>query len=318
MTARTAGQGTRSGTGSDKAGRRVSLRDLFDPCPAPPPGRPGDPGLYGPGSAVWTVARERALLAGGGAALLLQLAHPKVAAGVAQHSGFRRDPFARLRATLDAMLLVTFGDRRQALDAAREVAAVHRRVRGRLPTAAGPFAAGEPYAASDPDLALWVHATLVRSALGAFERFVRPLAPGEAQAYYREMATQAELFGVPSSLLPEDLAAFDAYVDGMVRGGPIVVSAEARALAPHVLRPPAPPAVRAAMGAMAVVTAGFLPERLRSDYGLPWGTRDAAVFGMIARAARASVPFLPAGRRFWPHHQVALRRIAANGRAPGA
>jgi uncharacterized protein (DUF2236 family) len=295
---------------SGPVGARLSLGDLFDPCRAPPLGTPGDPGLYGPGSAVWTIARERVLLAGGGAALLLQLAHPKVAAGVAQHSGFRREPFARLRSTLDAMLRLTFGDMDQALAAAREVTAVHRRVRGRLPTAAGPFEAGEPYAASDPDLALWVHATLVHTALDAFKRFVHRPERALAEGYYREAKVQAELFGVPASLLPADLTAFRAYVDEMIDSGPIAVSAEARALAPHVLRPPAPSSVRTAMAAMAIVTTGLLPERLRSDYGLPWGLTERTAFALIARGTRTAVPLLPANQRFWPHDRVARRRVA--------
>src|SRR6059058_4391825 len=100
--------------------------------PPPEPGEPGDPGLFGPGSMVWRIGRERALLLGGPAALLLQLAHPLVAAGVAAHSDFRRDPFARLRATLDSVLTISYGDRSQAEAAAEAVAATHRRVRGRL------------------------------------------------------------------------------------------------------------------------------------------------------------------------------------------
>jgi uncharacterized protein (DUF2236 family) len=297
--------------------RSPELGDLLDPCPPPAAGRHGDPGLYGPGSAAWTIGRERALLAGGGAALLLQVAHPKVAAGVAQHSGFRRDPFARLRATLDAMLRVTFGDTDQAHAAAREVAMVHRRVRGRLAGATGSFESGEPYSASDPDLALWVHATLVRTALDAFERFVRPLLPGEAERYYLETRVQAELFGVPATLLPPDLPAFDAYVRQMLDGGQVAVSPEALAMAPQILHPPVPLPVRPALGAVAVLTAGLLPARLRHDYGLPWHGTDRAMFVAVAGATKASVRVLPPRYRFWPHHAVAERRMSPAAGAAG-
>jgi uncharacterized protein (DUF2236 family) len=260
---------------------------------------------------AWTIGRERALLAGGGTALLLQVAHPKVAAAVAEHSGFRRDPFARLRATLDAMLRVTFGDTDQAQTAAREVAAVHRRVRGRLPGAAGIFQAHEPYSAADPDLALWVHATLVRTALDAFETFVRRPRPGEAEAYYLETKVQAELFGVPPELLPADLPAFDTYVRQMLEGGQIAVSPAAREMAPQILHPPVPLPIRPALGAMAVLTAGLLPERLRRDYGLRWRAADRAMFLAVAGATRASVHALPPRYRYWPHHAVAVRRMRA-------
>ncbi|MDP9398691.1 MAG: oxygenase MpaB family protein, partial [Actinomycetota bacterium] len=80
----------------------ASFRSLFPPAPAP--GVPGDPGLFGPASTAWSVLRERVVLLGGPAALLLQVAHPLVAAGVAEHSDFRADPLHRLRATLDATL----------------------------------------------------------------------------------------------------------------------------------------------------------------------------------------------------------------------
>jgi hypothetical protein len=130
-----------------------------------PPGIPGDPGWFGSDSQVWRVWRERLLLLGGPAALLLQLAHPLIAAGVAAHSSFRDDPLRRLRATLDATLTVVFGDRRQAQMAAARVGKLHQRVRGRLPMKAGCFPAGTVYRASDPQLALWVHATLVVVAL---------------------------------------------------------------------------------------------------------------------------------------------------------
>src|SRR5439155_6386821 len=135
-------------------------------------GAPGDPGLFGPQSMIWNVARERVLVAAGPAALLMQLAHPLVAAGVAAHSDFRRDPFARLRSTLDATLTISFGDMAQANRAAARVMAVHRRVRGSLPVAVGPFTAGTAYDATDPELALWVHATLVVAALDAFDALV--------------------------------------------------------------------------------------------------------------------------------------------------
>src|SRR6266540_2303101 len=93
-----------------------------------PPGRPGDPGLYGPGSVTWRVNGEGVLMLGGPRALLMQIAHPSVAAGVARFSDFPADAFARLWRTLDAMLAVSFGDSEQATRAVEGVTAVHRRI----------------------------------------------------------------------------------------------------------------------------------------------------------------------------------------------
>ena len=112
--------------------------------PAPEPGEPGDPGLFGPGSTVWRIGRERALLLGGPAALLMQIAHPLIAAAVAAHSDFGADPFRRLRGTLDAVLAISYGDADQVRTAAERVRAVHDRVQGRLDAASGPFTAHRP------------------------------------------------------------------------------------------------------------------------------------------------------------------------------
>src|SRR5437899_10937020 len=97
----------------------VRLSDVLSGFPHPVRGEPGDPGLFGPGSAAWSINARAWLVLGGGRALLLQIAHPLVAAAVADHSGFDRDPWERLWGTLDAVLNVTFGDTNQAHDAAR-------------------------------------------------------------------------------------------------------------------------------------------------------------------------------------------------------
>src|SRR5438874_12962211 len=96
----------------------------------PEPGRSGDPGLFEPDSVAWKVNGETAMLVGGGRALLMQLAHPAVAAAVSEHSDFPRAPYERLWRTLDSMLTITFGDAAQSSKAAERVNAVHRRVVG--------------------------------------------------------------------------------------------------------------------------------------------------------------------------------------------
>ena len=120
-------------------------------------------GLYPEGSITRRVNRENVLILGGGRALLMQLAHPMVAAGVDEHSDFRQRPMYRLRRTIRLTMAIVFGDRETALAAARAVNQTHGRVRG------------ERYRALDPDLLLWVHATLVDSALATYETFVKPL-----------------------------------------------------------------------------------------------------------------------------------------------
>src|SRR3989442_3294578 len=164
-------------------------------------GKPGDPGLFGPDSMIWAVGRERILLAGGAAALLLQLAHPLVAAGVAAHSDFRADPFRRLQATLDTTLRITCGDHDEAAAAAERVERLHARVRGRMRKPVGRFDAGTPYDASDPNLALWVYASLLGTSLQVYGRFVRRLSLAHRERYYQEAKPFARLFGVGDDVL---------------------------------------------------------------------------------------------------------------------
>lgn len=173
--------------------------------PPPAAGRAGDLGLYGPDSPAWRVARERLIVFGGPAALLLQVAHPLVAEGVRAHSDFASDPLQRLRGTLNAVLTVTFGDRAQARASARQVTGKHRPVRGALSDAATTMPAGTTYSAFDPELALCVFSTLVWIAIEVTNSFFRPVAPAET-AYYRDMRQLGHVFGVPDGLLPDDYA----------------------------------------------------------------------------------------------------------------
>ncbi|WP_049829823.1 oxygenase MpaB family protein [Arthrobacter sp. RIT-PI-e] len=275
---------------------------------APGPGRAGDPGLYGPGSAAWRIGRERAVLAGGPTALLLQVAHPLVAEGVRAHSGFAADPLRRLRGTLDAVLTVSFGDEEQVRAAVDRVARAHRPVRGTLPEATDRLPAGTPYRAADPDLALWVFATLVQTALEVTDLFLRPSSTGERDAYYRDMTRMAGLFGVPAALLPEDGAGLDAYVREQVRSV-LEVGVTARSIAHQILRPDppiVPPRLRPLPG---VLAAGLLPPSLREAYGLPWTRWERGVFGTGRRVFRTTAPLLPGRVRYWSHYRVARARV---------
>jgi uncharacterized protein (DUF2236 family) len=272
-------------------------------------GRPGDPGLFGPGSEVWRIGRERVLLAGGAAALLLQVAHPLVAAGVAEHSDFPRRAFDRLRSTLDATLRITFGDTEQAEGAVAQVRATHDRVRGSLASAIGPYPAGTPYDAADPELALWVHATLVQTALDTFQRFVRPLTAAEQARYYRDTKAFGELFGATDEVMPRTYQDFRAYFDDMIWGPRLAVGDAGRALAEDILRPPLPAPAAAAGPLHRVLSTGLLPPRIRSAFGFPWRARDRSVFSGLAASSRTSVPLLPAALRFWPHYRTATRRV---------
>ncbi len=218
------------------------------------------PGLFPPDAVIRRVNGEAVLLLGGGRALLMQLAHPLVARAVNDHSSFRTDPFTRLQRTLDTVYTIVFGSEAQALEAASALAAVHERVRG------------PGYRASDPELLLWVHATLVDTALRVHRRFLGGLRTDEVDRYYAEAVLVGELLGVPRSVQPPDFTRFRGYVRTMV--GSLEVTGEARDVARAVLHPRLPWPVVPVAEPLAVLgrqlTVGLLPPPLRRAYGLSW------------------------------------------------
>jgi uncharacterized protein (DUF2236 family) len=248
-------------------------------------------------------------LIAGSAALLLQLAHPLVAAGVAAHSGFQSDPFQRLRATLDATLRVTFGDREQARSAADDVRRVHERVRGRLSQSVGQYPAGTTYDARDPPLALWVFATLIATSVEGYGRLVKDLGKAARERHYREARPFALLFGVTDEVLPPDRAAFDRYYESMVAGPALSVGPEAAALAAQVLAPSLPRWLRLSVPMARAVTADLLPEPVAASFGLT--RRDAVRGRTLERGLKTAVLAAPAPVRYWSHYRIARTRIRA-------
>ncbi len=266
---------------------------------------PPDPGLFGPDSEAWRLDREAMLLLGAGPrALLLQIAHPSVAAGVAEHSDFRSDPWRRLDGTLRSYLRIIYGTSAAARSEIRRLNDLHRSV------------VGSGYAARDPDLSLWVHATLVDSTLVAYDAWLEPLPRGRAARFYEETIPVGRAFGIPAGLLPRDLASFERYLaDAIGPGGPVHVTPTARDLADAILHPPLP----GVLGAMPVPSRlydwtlwpalGLLPDAVRREYGLRWGPREMAVSRWLVATWRAWRPLLPAAFRQMPQAIAADRRM---------
>jgi uncharacterized protein (DUF2236 family) len=239
---------------------------------------------------------------GGGPAVLLQVAHPLVAAGVVQHSDFRRDLWRRLTRTLGALYLITYGSKEEADRAGEAVQAVHAHVSGEIPAQLGRFPPGTRYSACDPDLQLWVHATLVESSLAAYQRFVSPLRPDDQERYYREMAIVARLFGVAAEALPRSLSAFREYFSAQIEGDTITVTPPARAVAEVIVEARLPVPMRVLVPAHRLATAGLLPERLRREYGLRWSALHEFALPLAARSMKltATPVLLAAGRLMSP------------------
>lgn len=219
---------------------------------------------------------------GGARALLLQAAHPLVAAGIVDHSSYRDDPWRRLARTMAALYTVVFGTRAEADRMGAIVRAVHRRVRG------------PGYSASDPELMLWVHSTLVDNGLLMYETYVGGLDAADADEFYEQMKTVATVFGMPADAHPPTLADLRAYQRRLIDSGEVRVGDDARAVAAAVLAPPVPAPFRPALRALALSNVGLLPRELREQYGLRWSRAHGLWLAASSRSSRrVVVPLLP-------------------------
>ena len=232
-------------------------------------------GFFGPQTLVWQVNRERINYLGGLRAILMQLAHPAVAQGVADHSHFRQEPLGRFVRTMSVVQDILFGPAEVAIKAATRVYAKHARVRG------------NHYHALDPELLLWVYATLIDSLMFIHDEILPPLGDENWVRLYDEGRPFAYLFGVPNAVLPPTLDDFRAYVRGVVNT--VVVTDTAREMARAVIRSPHP-----IFGiSNTVLASGTLPEPLREAFGLPWNGAVRAGYGMGIGFLRVMVPLLP-------------------------
>ena len=249
------------------------------------------------------VNREAVVVLGWGRAILLQLAHPLVAAGVAAHSRFDAGALAyvrRMRSTIGAMLSLTFGTEAEIRETADRINAIHRRVHGRLDCAIGGYPAGTPYDATDSALLTWVHATLIDSQLRTYALFVGPLAPDEEDRYCAEAAKTGPLLGVPASELPDTKDRLDRYLDRMQREDRLAVGTGARRLAEALLAPPGSRWLAPALWIGRLTTVGLLPATIRDAYGFPWRARDVGKLRSAAAVLRATRWISPPLLYEWP------------------
>lgn len=187
------------------------LRDYI----APPPGLkpvdfaapPGAPALFAPDSVSWRVMKNPvALVVGGFAAVILELAEPRVRTGVWEHTTFRTDPLTRIRRTGYAACVTIYGPADIARAMIAGVRRAHDRIEGRTPD-------GVPYRANDPELLNWVHATAMYGFVEAYNRYVRAMDPADIDRFYAEGAEAAALYGVDSA--PHSQAELDAVFAAM-------------------------------------------------------------------------------------------------------
>lgn len=232
------------------------------------------------------VSDEAILLAGGAAAILLQVADPTVARGVAGHSTFAERPLDRLHGTLTYLYVTVYGTEDEARRVARHVGGAHAGVPG----------------ATDTHLQLWVAATLYDTAMRIRELVWGPDHPDDADALLADYAVIATALGVPRTLWPASRPDFARYW----RDYPLSVGDDARGIARELLHPSrAPLWMRTFLPKVRLVTAGLLTPELRQAYGLELDERR---FTRLVRRTRRLYPLLPGWVRHAPRNYY-LRRF---------
>jgi len=219
-------------------------------------------GYFSPDSVAWRLHADPSALLGGMRALLMQALEPRAMAGVSAFSSFRDDPWARLARTSEFVITMTYGTRDQADTAVGVVREIHSRVRGTV------VETGETFSADDPELLLYIHATLAHSIVTGYRRFAGGLSDADSDRYIAEMTPFATLLGVPESDVPQSMGAMREYFGGM--RPKLRITDGAREGLGVILAPPMPPPLRPLWLLPALGAVSLLPGWARNMYGIPW------------------------------------------------
>ncbi|MBR0952040.1 oxygenase MpaB family protein [Bradyrhizobium canariense] len=264
-------------------------------------------GVFGPDTVTWQIDREAVIFLGAGRALLLQLAHPWVAAAIAEHSRTFADPIGRFHRTFDIVFAMVFGSLDRALLSSRQLHRRHSMIVGEMPETVGPFTAGSRYCANDIPSLRWVHATLVETALMAHDLVLPPLSAEERERYWTESRVFGALFGLTAHDLPADWSGFAAYTAAMTQSDTLTVSPAAREIARQIFGG-ARPWLRTPRWYRSLTTS-LLPEPLRAGFGLELDERDARSADNALRWIRRVYPKLPDRLRYVGPYQEAQARM---------
>ena len=261
-------------------------------------------GYFGPNSITWQLYREQLSLTGGVRALLLQVAHPAVADGVARFSNFKADPFGRGYRTFAAMAMIYFGSKTQAEQTAQRLWRMHAGIRGEAPNA---------YSANEPGLLLWVLATLTDTTLQVHKRMSLPgLPPGWQTRFYEESKVAARLLGIPEDVYPRDLQAFEVYFKAMLVSDVLGSTDTCREVAQSIVRHPSAPKKLANL-----LATGWLPEPLCMRLGIPVRPDAEARLDRFLQRYLRVYRLIPKTLRWSPaYHQAHYRIAVAKGENP--
>lgn len=267
------------------------------PQGGPPQAREVD-GYFPADSVLRRLHRERLVLFSGVRALLMQACDPIAVVGFQRHSIIFDDPQLRLQRTDERMSRIYFGTVAEAEEAGSTIHAMHGRVKGRTPADYGPVAKGTPYDATDPELGLWVLATLADSAVVYYEGIFGRLSPEERERYWSEYRRVGELLGLPPDSMPADFGGLRDYVRGRLTDGSLWISEDRREQAERmILDPPFEGWMRTAFTPLTetirLVSVGLLPAEIRRLFGFSWDPGREALL-------RSALIQLRVGTRFWP------------------
>jgi uncharacterized protein (DUF2236 family) len=265
-------------------------------------------GVFGSRSLTWQIDRESAIFFGAGRALLLQLAHPWVAAAIERHSSAFADPVGRFHRTFSTVFAMVFGTLDQSMDAARRLHRRHASITGQLPWTSGPFAVGSTYCANAIPALRWVYATLIETALVAYELVLPPVTPQQREQYYRESQLFAGLFGIPKECLPQDWTAFANYFSAMLQSEILSVSERTRTMARRLIAGtdlwlPVPASYQD-------LTVVLIPPPLRGRFGFSLSDMQKRQIRHAVALTRRLYPLLPARLRYVGPFQEADERLA--------
>jgi uncharacterized protein (DUF2236 family) len=230
----------------------------------------------------------------------MQLAHPLVAMGVHTHSSYMSDPFGRAERTFILGQMLTFGNIHTSHQAAHTINHLHKHVQGILPSAAGVHAQGTIYDARNPELLLWVQATLIDTILMMYPMFIGPLSHDEQEQYYQESKVMSHLLGLTDAHMPHTVDDLRHYVQEMSYSNQLAATPQARELVQQVLFPPVPALLRPLLEFHLFATSAMLPAPIRDIHGLEWGPKRQRAFEVFTASMRSTLPLLPPALRVLP------------------
>jgi uncharacterized protein (DUF2236 family) len=270
-------------------------------------------GIFGPDSVTWRINRESALFLGAGRAALLQLAHPWVAVALDQHSSLLAKPIARFHNTFRVVFTMIFGSAPQAFRAARSLYQRHTSITGEVPGDVAGYTKGSRYQALHLPALLWVYATLIDSAVIAYQSVLPPLEDAELAAYYGESKILAGLFGLPPGTLPTDWPSFQAYITEMTASQTLGVDDRSRVMAHRIMTGagswiPIPHWYRS-------LTAEWMPPRFREEFALNFRPAEQQNSQREHRFLPRVYAKLPWSLRYVGPYQEACARLASS--SPG-